>query len=207
MVDVADDTASIGMQLLRDIHRIFTMAKKDRLPVAFLADRLTSMVDPQRDWNDLRGKPLDKFVLSKWLRPYGVQPKVMKIGGVSVRGYETTGAHGLSQAWARYTPGFGRNRRNRRNPAGQAGYTAGADYGCTRNHGSTRNPSDQGSYAGYAGYVGKRYRRTSKDQAEENAMSYTIHGPHNTDPWREYGTPDHYVGYGGGVVHAVRSGG
>lgn len=27
-------------------------------------------------------------------------------------------------------------------------------------------------------------------------MSYTIHGPHNTDPWREYGTPDHYVGYG-----------
>lgn len=104
MVDVADDTASIGMQLLRDIHRIFTMAKKDRLPVAFLADRLTSMVDPQRDWNDLRGKPLDKFVLSKWLRPYGVQPKVMKIGGVSVRGYETTGAHGLSQAWARYTP-------------------------------------------------------------------------------------------------------
>ena len=51
-------------------------------------------------WADIKGKPLNDRGLASRLRPYGVKPKLVRIGGDHVlRGYAKEDFH---DAWRRY---------------------------------------------------------------------------------------------------------
>jgi hypothetical protein len=50
-------------------------------------------------WGDIEGKPLNDRGLAVRLRPYGVKPKVVRIGDTTHRGYTREDFH---DAWLRY---------------------------------------------------------------------------------------------------------
>jgi hypothetical protein len=149
----SDADASQGALLLADLRNVFAAEKDkdgnvtawhDRMETATLLDRLHAM--PESPWNDLRGRPLDARGLAERLRPYGVRPKVIRVGKDSTpRGYERAD---LLDAWSRYLPGE-RNSRNDRNTARQAV----ADGSVLQQHDWTRNAltSDVAAVADVAG--------------------------------------------------------
>ena len=87
-------------------------------------DILTALGElDEAPWGDLDGRALDARRLARLLDPYGVHPTPYKGDGKTVKGYQTTGPHGLADAWDRYLPphnpaGIG-NSGNCGNPAGQ----------------------------------------------------------------------------------------
>lgn len=90
-----DDTASLGIRLLRDLKVVFGPA--DRM---FTADILARLKDlEEAPWGDLRGKPLDPRGLAWRLRQYGVRPREIRIGEQTKRGYRREDLH---DAWQRY---------------------------------------------------------------------------------------------------------
>ncbi|ADJ47887.1 hypothetical protein AMES_6062 [Amycolatopsis mediterranei S699] len=96
---------SFGIQLLADMRRIFTQRNTDRLPSTFIIAELLEM--EESDWTDVKGKPLNPRMMAKELARYDVKPTTFKYDGDSVKGYTTTGATGLADAWSRYLPGTG----------------------------------------------------------------------------------------------------
>jgi hypothetical protein len=110
----------LGIRLLADLRDIFTHAATGVLRTTDILTALNNL--DESPWGDLEGKPLDARCLAKELARYNVKPKPFKVQGESVKGYQTTGAHGLADAWDRYLPppsGIG-NCGNCGNPAGQA---------------------------------------------------------------------------------------
>jgi hypothetical protein len=82
-------------------------------------------------WGDLHGKPLDARGLARWLRPYDVRPRDVRIDGVVVKGYR---AEDLADPWARYlasTP----------TPPGSATRATSATGHAARNTTATATPS------------------------------------------------------------------
>jgi hypothetical protein len=108
----ADTDTSLTVRLLADLHQVF--AGEERLDTKTVIDRLTKI--DEAPWADLDGKRLDARALANRLRPYGVRPKVIRVGDKTPRGYERAD---LADAWSRYLPDV-RNDRNNRNSAGEA---------------------------------------------------------------------------------------
>jgi hypothetical protein len=54
---------------------------------------------PEGPWTDLKGKPLNDRGLATRLRRYEIQPKVVRIGTSTIRGYLR---EDMVDAWARY---------------------------------------------------------------------------------------------------------
>jgi hypothetical protein len=52
-------------------------------------------------WGDLRGKPLNARGLSLRLRNYGIKPKTVRVGTLTLKGYAREDIH---DAWVRYLP-------------------------------------------------------------------------------------------------------
>src|SRR5205807_2131172 len=74
--------------------------QRDRLSSADLVLALNEMEHrPWPEWR--RGKPLNQNSLSKLLKPFGIQPKKMRFGSETVRGYERD--H-MGDAYRRYVP-------------------------------------------------------------------------------------------------------
>lgn len=89
-------TPSLGIRLLADLRRAF--GDHDAM---FTEDVLAALHKiEEAPWADLRGKPLDSRGLSSRLRPYGINPKQVRIGE-SRKGYARTD---LFDAWQRYLP-------------------------------------------------------------------------------------------------------
>ncbi len=121
VLDTGAHTTSLGVRLLADLKEIFTRAGTGRLRTT---DILTALCDlDEAPWGDLDGKPLDARRLAKELDRYGARPAPYKHDGKTVKGYQTTGPHGLTDAWDRYLPPRHRsalgNPGNCGNPAGQ----------------------------------------------------------------------------------------
>ncbi|MBV9013067.1 MAG: DUF3631 domain-containing protein [Pseudonocardiales bacterium] len=95
-------TTSPGIQLLADLQALFTRHNTDRLPTTSILTQLCEL--DESPWGDLEGKPLDARRLAKELAPYNVKPGPLKVNGDPVKGYKTTGPHGLTDAWDRYLP-------------------------------------------------------------------------------------------------------
>ncbi|MEU9687140.1 DUF3631 domain-containing protein [Amycolatopsis japonica] len=95
---------SLGIQLLADMRRIFTERNTDRLPSTFIVAALLDM--EESDWTDVqgKGKPIEPRRMAKELAKYGVKPAPFKYDGDTVKGYQTTGETGLTDAWSRYLP-------------------------------------------------------------------------------------------------------
>ncbi len=121
VLDTGPHTTSLGVRLLADLREIFARAGTGRLRTT---DILTALCDlDEAPWGDLDGRPLDARRLAKELDRYGVKPAPYK-DGKTVKGYQTTGARGLADAWDRYLPPRHHpsvigNCGNHGNPAGQ----------------------------------------------------------------------------------------
>jgi hypothetical protein len=101
VLETGPQTTSLGVRLLADLREIFARAGTGRLRTT---DILTALCDlDEAPWGDLDGKPLDARRLAKELDRYGVKPAPYKDGN-TVKGYQTTGARGLTDAWDRYLP-------------------------------------------------------------------------------------------------------
>ncbi|CAN5388654.1 DUF3631 domain-containing protein [soil metagenome] len=111
-----DDKLSRGQRLLRDIR--VALKGRDRM---FSVDLVTELTrDPESEWGDIHGLPLDQRFLANELKPYGVHSQQVRIGTNSRKGYLVGGDEGLAQAWRRYLSAEQkRNSRNKQNNAGQ----------------------------------------------------------------------------------------
>ena len=81
------ENESVGVLLLRDIRTIFERHQSDRLSSELIASELVGMEDrPWPEW--YRGKPISPRQIAKKLGPFGIKPKVIRIGGDTPRGYQ-----------------------------------------------------------------------------------------------------------------------
>jgi Protein of unknown function (DUF3631) len=90
---------SLGIRLLADLRTVFGSQ-----PAMFSKDILDALrVLDEAPWDDLKGKPLNERGLAHRLRQYGIQPKSVRLPGVSKtsKGYHRDDLH---DAWARYLP-------------------------------------------------------------------------------------------------------
>jgi 5S rRNA maturation endonuclease (ribonuclease M5) len=110
-----DERLSLGLRLLRDIKDVF--GDRDRMFSADVVSALTS--DPESEWRDLWGKPLDQRRLAKELKRYGIESQDVRIGTENRKGYFVASDSGLAQAWHRYLTQVGiRDKRDKRDNAG-----------------------------------------------------------------------------------------
>lgn len=99
----AQDTESIGVQLLTDLRGLFE--KRDGSPVGSqeACDLLAEM--EERPWGDWKhGKALSPHQLARLLKPYGVGSRNLRLGDkAGIKGYAV---EDFSDAFSRYLPDF-----------------------------------------------------------------------------------------------------
>lgn len=95
-----DDTASVSVRLLTDLREVFAGA--DVQPTETILAGLHAL--DESPWGDWYGKPLTPRELAKLLKPYGIRPKVVRIGDATPRGYARSD---LLESWRRYLPSDG----------------------------------------------------------------------------------------------------
>ncbi len=82
-----EDEDSIGPLILADIRKIFSELNRSRMHSTQLIECLIEIDGrPWADWR--RGKSLNANNLSRFLRPFGIHPKQMKIDNTNRNGYE-----------------------------------------------------------------------------------------------------------------------
>ncbi|MGH3692519.1 MAG: DUF3631 domain-containing protein [Pseudonocardiaceae bacterium] len=119
VLDTGPQITSRGVRLLADLREIFTRAGTDRMRTT---DILPAICDLEESpWGDLDGKPLDARRLARLLDRFGVKTGPFKVNGETMKGYQTTGEHGLADAWGRYLP----EHPGPIGYSGYCGYTAG----------------------------------------------------------------------------------
>lgn len=92
---------SLPGQLLQDIWKWFNGC--EAITTQDLLNALNG--DEEAPWGSIRGhgRGLDPYKLASMLKPFGVQPKALRIGVLNLRGYERSSFH---DAWCRYIPGY-----------------------------------------------------------------------------------------------------
>jgi hypothetical protein len=88
---------SRGVRLLADIRAVFDERDADRLASAVLADALHEI--EEAPWGEWYGKAITQNAIARLLKPYGVQPRKLRIGEETARGY---GREQFADAWERY---------------------------------------------------------------------------------------------------------
>lgn len=97
--DVETEPESLGVRLLADTRAIFDRLG-DRVTSQKLADELAD--DESSPWADWYGHRVTPRATAKILAPFGIRPKVIKLGdGTTARGYLR---EAFEDAWRRYTP-------------------------------------------------------------------------------------------------------
>jgi hypothetical protein len=101
------DDATLGERLLCELMDVFreeldvlrrSFPQADAVSSQAIVTKLCAL--PEAPWGDLPdGQRLNQRMLARLLRPYGIKPKTVRIGGTTPRGYER--AH-LYDAWIRY---------------------------------------------------------------------------------------------------------
>ncbi len=113
-----EDSESLGIRLLRDIRGVFEEREADRLPTRELLDFLHAA--EEAPWGSLRGEPLDARGLARMLQPYGIEPKKLREGDYTFRGYRRAG---FEDAWTRYAPAPPEEAEHPEHPEHAAGRT------------------------------------------------------------------------------------
>lgn len=90
---------SLGVLLLADCRRIFTIRGADRVTTEVLVEALVALVESP--WGDLRGKPIDARGVARRLRKYEVRPDDHRFPEGTKKGYLIEAFH---DAWKRYLP-------------------------------------------------------------------------------------------------------
>jgi Protein of unknown function (DUF3631) len=140
-----DSEASLRLQLLADLKRVFGTAKG--LHTRTILQRLHELEDAP--WGDLFGKPLDARGLARRLQPYGVRSvDVRETGdGPNLKGYRAEDLE--REAWSRYLV---RDIRDVGDSPGQAvaDRSAVADLSATWQSSATGTSSDVAAVAAVA---------------------------------------------------------
>jgi hypothetical protein len=102
VLNTGPQLTSLGVRLLADLRELFTLAGTERIRTTNILTALCEM--DEAPWGDLDGKPLAARRLAKELDRFGVHPTPYKHDGTTVKGYQSTGPHGLADAWDRYLP-------------------------------------------------------------------------------------------------------
>ena len=89
--------ASLGLRLLADMRT--ALGDDEVKTTVAILDKLQKL--DESPWNDIRGKPLTDRGLAMRLRAYGIEPRTLRIGGATPRGYRR---EDFIDAWARYLP-------------------------------------------------------------------------------------------------------
>ena len=97
VADSKRSTPSLGIRLLADLKHVF--GDSDHLSTQAIVEALCKL--DEAPWADLRGKPIDARGLAKKLKDYGVEPKAIRVGTHTLRGYVRADLH---DAWTRYLP-------------------------------------------------------------------------------------------------------
>jgi hypothetical protein len=94
----ANDDGSLGERLLADLRDVF--GQEEKLATETAIERLRKV--NESPWADLYGSGLDARGLAKFLKPYGVKPKVVRLDdNKTARGYDRAD---LLDPWQRYLP-------------------------------------------------------------------------------------------------------
>lgn len=97
---VGDKSASTSNELLADIQEIFETKKALKISTADLIEALCS--DDEKSWSTYnRGKPISAKQISSRLSGYGIRSKTVRIGYVTIKGFEL---EQFADAFARYLP-------------------------------------------------------------------------------------------------------
>ena len=99
-------TPSLGIRLLTDLRLVF--ADYEALSTQDLLGLVIKL--EESPWGDLRGKPLDARRLARYLKPYEIASKQVRIGTGTFKGYSR---EDFWDAWSRYlgAPDLGRETR------------------------------------------------------------------------------------------------
>lgn len=113
---------SLSVQLLADVREVFQQGGLDRMSSAVLIEKLVQL--PERPWPESRpaGKPINDRQLARLLKPFGIGPKVVRIGDSTPRGYDM---EGLEDAFERYLPSLGGSDPQQAQQGRENGYLAG----------------------------------------------------------------------------------
>lgn len=104
----ADEPTDLGTTLLADVREVFDNGKTDRLPTALLLYQLTEAMEDSPWPTVSHGKALNPHGLSRFLRPFRIQPKnIRDSNGKVVKGYERSQ---FEEAWELYLPPPSSNR-------------------------------------------------------------------------------------------------
>ena len=121
---------SLGVRLLADVRTLIGTRKA--VTSAGLVQKLVDLVEAP--WGDLKGKPLDQRGLARRLKPYGIQPKQVRVQvegeEKQLRGYERAD---FLDAWKRYLPSSPK----------EASQTSRAS------HASSKSGTDEAAHDGY----------------------------------------------------------
>ncbi len=112
--DVEDD--SLGVRLLADVRAIFEERQADRIATKDLVMALVAL--DEVPWGSLRGEAINARILARLLKPYGITSKQIRVGDVMRKGYER---EALTDAWARYVPGEGKQGKQAKQSATDSG--------------------------------------------------------------------------------------
>ena len=97
-----EEDGSIGVKLLADIAKVFKgRVDQSNITTVDLIHELSEM--DEAPWGDWYGKQIAARQLSKWLKPYGVRSRSVRISDKTPKGYRR---EDFVDAWSRYTPGF-----------------------------------------------------------------------------------------------------
>jgi hypothetical protein len=99
----ADESAaeqSLALRLLADLRDVF--GDELRMSTESILGALHKI--SEAPWADYYGKPLDPRALAKLLRPYGIRSRQIRIGDVTLKGYDRADLH---DTWQRYTADSG----------------------------------------------------------------------------------------------------
>ncbi len=90
---------SLGVRLLSDIRATFEEIGSDRISSAQLAELLSQR--EESPWGPRYGQPFGPRNVAKLLKPYGIKPKTIRDGEVTMKGYHRDD---LADVWRFYLP-------------------------------------------------------------------------------------------------------
>ena len=112
LAGAATEDQSDRVRLLADIRTVFISTGRDKLSSSELLGKLVH--DETLTWGEFaNGRPLTLIGLARLLKPFGIQPRTIREGQGTIKGYLK---ESFADAWARFLPHLRCQPSHRHNP-------------------------------------------------------------------------------------------